>query len=536
MKSILISIIFSFSLLFLPVSAASDETGQIISRMSLAQKVGQIMFVGFQGPKLTAGDAQHLQKIHPGGIVFYGRNFREGGDITLLVPAVRAALREKDIPLFLAVDQEGGIVHRVEGELLKPPSHPAIGAAHSEFLSRAVGQAVGRALRDLGLNVNLAPVLDMPAQDFLSPMSMRSLGSDARMVEALGRAYIQGIQKSGLLATAKHFPGLGRAREDSHFKLPRVQWKTEEERARDLAPFRGAVKDGVDLVMVGHFVAEPGDGQNPISLSRYWMEEVLRKEMGYSGLVIVDNMEMKALEKILSLPEAVVKAFNAGADILMVSHEKKNQEIVFQALARAVEKGTISKERLDASLRRILERKKTSQLPPPDVQFQPDLKSVSRMVAENSLSVIRRKNVFLLRADREEPALYVGFDLAFFSAFRNMFPRGEILNTSLAAFEKSSQVPLRDFLEKFNLLLIDSSYAQARQVISTAEDLNRPSVVIGHPTHLSKVLESLRPSEVLVLFDHSPAQIQVALEVLCGLREGKGRFPFPLHMPEDYTY
>ena len=212
----------------------------------------------------------------------------------------------------MAIDQEGGLVHRLRGDYYRPPSAPAIGAAHSEELARNVGLATGSALRELGININLTPVLDMPANILTSPMTMRSFGDHPQTVEKLGTAYIRGIQDAGLLAAAKHFPGIGRGLGDSHFKVPHLFWETNGERENDLLPFRGAVQQGVDLVMVGHVIAEPGDARLPVSLSSFWMEEVLRQEMGFKGLVIVDNIEMKAIQDLMSIPEAAVQSFKAG--------------------------------------------------------------------------------------------------------------------------------------------------------------------------------------------------------------------------------
>ncbi|HSR10097.1 MAG TPA: glycoside hydrolase family 3 N-terminal domain-containing protein [Thermodesulfobacteriota bacterium] len=527
-------LIAAISPLALPSAlAASDDADRILSRMSLPEKIGQLMWVGFQGPALTAQDREHLRKVHPGGIVLFTRNLQGSTEVRRLADEIQAALGKKGLPVFIAIDQEGGIVHR--GDWITPPSHPAIGAADSEPLSLAVGRAVGIALGQSGFNINLAPVLDMPAPGALSPMLMRSLGTNPAKVRSLGQTYIRGIHESGLMACAKHFPGIGKAKDDSHFRLPRVPWKSQAEREDDLLPFRGAIGEGVDMVMPGHFLAEPGDADHPVSLSSYWMEEVLRKDMGFSGLTVVDNMEMKALEGLMPLSDAVVRAFHAGADILMVNHERKNQEMVFRTLLRAVEKGDISKERLESSLQRIVGKKKKIQMPYAIEERGPGLKDLSRQVAENSVARIRRKHAPAFAAKREDPGLYAGFNSSFISAFREAFPRGEILNTSLPMFEKSSRVPVSSFLKKFEFLLVDASYPDARDLISAAEKMGKRTTAIAFPTQIPAAAAALRPAQILILFDGTRPQIDAALEILGGTREAKGKNPFWARVPDGFT-
>jgi len=274
-------VVFSFSLSCASLSAA-DRVEEYINGMTLREKVGQLILLGIQGRGFDAKNNGHIKKINPGGIVFYGRNLKDADDIPHLISKIQSFFGKRDLPMFFAVDQEGGLVHRIEGEMYRPPSAPAMGAANSEELSREVGQSVGQALKALGININLAPVLDVPADIRSSAMAMRSFGSDSRAVARLGTAYIRGLRDAGVLATAKHFPGIGRTNEDSHRSIPRIVWKSHNERDNDITPFRSAIREGVDIIMTGHVIAEPGDAGNLVSLSTYWMKGVLRKEMGFN--------------------------------------------------------------------------------------------------------------------------------------------------------------------------------------------------------------------------------------------------------------
>src|SRR4030042_6183356 len=152
---------------------AEDVLNEQIKRMTIEQKIGQLLFVGFQGKTICSEDIAHLKNINPGGIVFYARNFKDATNVSSLISKIKSIFKNQDLPMFFAIDQEGGIVHRIKGESYRPPSQPAIGATNSEKLAREVGQSVGNALKSLGININLAPVLDVPADIFSSPMTLR---------------------------------------------------------------------------------------------------------------------------------------------------------------------------------------------------------------------------------------------------------------------------------------------------------------------------------------------------------------------------
>lgn len=256
---------------------ADDSVDKYINKMTIGQKIGQLVLMGFQGRSLNKQDIAHIKKIHPGGIVFYARNFNDASDVAPFIEKITSVFKNNEVPMFFAIDQEGGIVHRIEGEYFKPPSAPSIGAAYSEEIAREVGRSIGSTLRNLGININLAPVLDMPSDILSSQMTLRSYSNDSKIVEKLGVAYINGLKEAGLLSTAKHFPGIGRANKDPHHILQHIAWGTQDEKDNDIEPFKGAIKAGVDIIMVGHFIAEPGDAKNPISLSSYWMKDMLKK-------------------------------------------------------------------------------------------------------------------------------------------------------------------------------------------------------------------------------------------------------------------
>lgn len=539
-KNVFLISIFFCVLFFSPIHGlyAADEIDKYIEEMSLPEKIGQIMLIGFRGKSLSSKDINHLKKINPGGIVFYGRNFDDASDIPPLISRIKSVLKDQGLPLFFAIDQEGGIVHRIKGESYKPPSQPAIGAANSEVIAKEIGLSIGTALRSLGININFAPVLDVPADIMSSPMAGRSYSSDSKTVERLGTAYIHGLKEAGILSTAKHFPGMGRACEDSHHTLPHIIWKTRDEKDSDVMPFKGAVKAGVDIIMVGHFIAAPGDEKNPISLSSYWMRDVLRKDLGFKGLTIVDNIEMKPINTIMPIPEASVKSFEAGADIIMVSHEKENQEAVFNALLDAIKKGDISEERINESLRRIIEAKRKIKPYKIDKGFSNKLNELSRLLEENAITLLKLKDIPSYIIDKSDTVLYVGNNLMVFNAIKDYFMHTDILNTTLGNYkEMNPKIPITKFMKKFNAIIIDADYSDASGIISICDDLDSKYFVFQTSfTNIQQVLEKLRPKQIIIVLEVDSTYFHVAFDIISGIRKAKGRLPYNLTLPSMYTF
>jgi beta-N-acetylhexosaminidase len=506
--------------------------------LTLRQKVGQLLLIGFQGRNLDAKKRAHIKKLSPGGIVFYRRNFNDASGISSLVGDIKGLLRRNTLPLFFAVDQEGWIVHRVGGELYTPPSAPSIGATGSEDVARETGRAVGRALGSLGVNINLAPVLDVPADIVGSPMTTRCFSNDAALVETLGSSYIRGLKTAGLLATAKHFPGMGRARGDAHNELPRIRWETTAERNNDLYPFIGAIRAGVDIVMTGHVIAEPGDAVNPVSLSEYWMKEILRKEMGFDGLVIVDDVEMKALNGTVSVADAAVKAFTAGADVIMVSHEMRNQRAVFEALLKAVRTGEIPMSRLDESLRRIAKAKE--EMRPSTVNVRSNtLLLISKEVAEGSVSDVRRKDAPLGRISGKSRVLYAGMNRALIGVAGEFFDHTAILESPLSEYRRSHpEGTIEDYIRTFDGVIVDASYADAADILSLCDKLRVEHVVLlsTYPAYALNVLAKLRPHRMVITLENSTMHLRTALEIIAGVRQAKAVLPYKIRLPEEYTY
>jgi beta-N-acetylhexosaminidase len=539
-KFFFIVLFILLSLLPCPLLRADDTIDRYINGMTLKQKVGQMLMIGFQGKDLNEKDIAHIKNIKPGGVILYRRNFNDASDIPHLIAKIQSIIPDK-LPIFFAVDQEGWIVHRIRDELYTPPSAPALGVINSAEISREVGFSVGAGLRELGININFAPVLDIPADILISPMTLRSFGNNLRVVESMGIAYIEGIRESGILSSAKHFPGIGRTHEDTHYTIPRIKWRKGIEKEHDTLPFASAIEAGVDIMMPGHVIAEPGDAVNPITLSSYWMTDVLRKEMGFKGLIIVDNIEMKPITDNMAISEAAIRAFNAGADIIMVSHEQRNQKVVFDALLSAIQRGEISNERLEQSLRRIFDSKKRLLDHKGDHKgdHKParNLKELSRMIAENVIVDIRRKDAVDFTIGKDDRILYAGNNPDMITAIKDYFNNAEILDMPLQSYEKRRKEPVQGYINRFDAAIIDVESPDYSNVVHLCKKLGiKHIVVLRRPGYSQLIINRLQPGRIIILYETTKTHLQVALEIMSGSIKAKGRLPYNFMLPENYNY
>lgn len=337
-----------------------------LREMSLEEKVGQMFMVGFHNgdqPALEVNEQAEklIQELHVGGVILFDRNVESPEQVTQLNRDLQARARETSagIPLFISIDQEGGKVLRIREGVTLFPGNMALGAVGDPELSRQTGKVMGEQLRMMGINMNLAPSLDVNNNHMNPIIGVRSFSGDPEQVAALGVAQIQGFREGGVLSVVKHFPGHGDTDSDSHMDLPTVAHSMERLEAVELKPFKRALDEGVDAVMSAHitFPAIDDTPGLPGTLSPKVLTELLREEWKYEGVIITDDMEMGAIVEHFGAGEAAVQAVKAGADILLVAHEWNRQKESIEAVRQAVEQGEIPEKRIDQSVRRILQLK-----------------------------------------------------------------------------------------------------------------------------------------------------------------------------------
>lgn len=354
--------IIPFLLLFLLFSCSGrmDKEAQIITeKLTLEQKIGQLLMFAVPGQSVNKDNRELLKKYMPGGIIFFGYNIGDNSDLPRFINELQKESMEKcGIPLFMSTDQEGGRVIRIKNNITRFPGNLAAGVSGNYSYIEKMGHITGIELRVQGINMNLAPVLDINNNPLNPVINTRSFGSDPEAVSRAGSAYIEGLQKGNCIAVAKHFPGHGDTESDSHHVLPVIKHDMDRLKKVELLPFYRAVREGVECVMSAH-IHFPSITENdePATLSKFFLTDLLRGEMKFNGIVMTDDLEMNAVAGKMNLGEAAVKSFLAGSDVILVSSYGKNIPVIYNTLLEAVKDGTVSMERLDSSVNRIIELK-----------------------------------------------------------------------------------------------------------------------------------------------------------------------------------
>nr|WP_117387191.1 beta-N-acetylhexosaminidase [Ruminiclostridium cellobioparum] len=336
----------------------TDQIKALIDSMTLEEKVGQLVIVGVDGYENDEHSKQLMEKYHAGGFILFKKNIQDSAQLLTLLNSLKetnAALNK--VPMFLSVDEEGGRVSRLPDEFKKFPSNKVIGQKNDSSLSYQIGNILGRELSSFGFNMDFAPVVDINSNPKNPVIGDRSFGTTAGLVSRLGIETMKGIRAENVISVVKHFPGHGDTSVDSHVGLPRVNHDLKRLESFELVPFKAAIENSVDAIMIAHILLPKLDPENPASFSKAVITDLLRTDMNFNGVVITDDFTMGAIEKNYDMGGAAVKSIQAGADIVLVCHGFDKQETVIKALLAAAQTGQISTGRLDGSVYRVLELK-----------------------------------------------------------------------------------------------------------------------------------------------------------------------------------
>ncbi|MDU3563528.1 MULTISPECIES: glycoside hydrolase family 3 protein [Veillonella] len=328
-----------------------QKVDKLVANMSDADKVGQLMMIGIHGKSLNDDAKFMLNEYRVGGIILFDRNMESKDQVKTLITDINKAGKSAGLtPLFLGIDQEGGAVARMDDKLIKVPPAEEVGKEPVEQAA-ALAKEVGTELKDLGFNINFAPVADLG----LTYGRSYSTNPDevVRYASAVGKSY----DEAGLWYSYKHFPGIGKTDVDLHADTSIVPVSKETLLSEDTKVFVDLIKQSKPntyTIMVSHAMYPQIDPDHPSSLSKTIITDWLRKDMGYNGVVVTDDMDMGALAKHYTFGDMAVQSILAGSDILLVCHEYEHMQEAYNGLMKAVKDGRISKERLDESVKRIL--------------------------------------------------------------------------------------------------------------------------------------------------------------------------------------
>ncbi|EHR35486.1 hypothetical protein HMPREF9709_00438 [Helcococcus kunzii ATCC 51366] len=554
MKRKLLSILLAFVLIFqfipLGTAEAANTSGksvdEIVAGMTLDEKIGQMLMVEFRNWKtadqtelkpvteLNSEIKEAIQKYKFGGIILFAENVVETEQTRRLTHYIQeAAIEAKMPPLLLSIDQEGGKVVRL-GTGTNMPGNMALGATADEDLAYIYGKTIGEEVKSLGINVNLAPVMDVNNNPNNPVIGERSISSDPNLVAKLGTKVLYGIQDTGVSAAIKHFPGHGDTATDSHVGLPEVDKSYDEVSQMELVPFFKAAEQGVDMIMTAHIsypqlekdkAISKKDGTEisiPATLSDDILTGVIRDKMNYDGIIITDAMNMKAISSHFGEEEAILMTIKAGTDIplmptlLQSKADLEKLDGIIAAIKTAVENNEITEERIDESVKRILELKERRGILdldqyniPLEEKLTTALETVGsrehfenqRMITQRALTVTKNNdNTLPLKPKAGEKVLiltpYENELPGFTYGFTNLQKEGIIdkaVKYEVKQFtDKTTSEEISALVDKFDYVIVTSEISAESRLASThwlsnipdqlttlAKKAGKPSVVIS---------------------------------------------------------
>lgn len=348
--------------IMLPVKSQTNNIDDILSGMNLENKVAQMFMASFFGETLNQPIRDFIETYQPGAFVLLPSNLKNPTQITRLTNDIQQTLLDNgSIPAFIAVDQEGGIISHLEDGFTQFPVPSLVTATQNQTLAYQTGQAIAREMMAVGLNMNLAPVADLHTNPDNPIINRRSFGSYPEQVAPIVSSIVRGMQDTGVLATAKHFPGHGDTNTDSHLELPVLMMTADDLKLRELQPFEATMQASVGAVMVGHinFPLIDDEPNLPASLSRNVVNNLLREDLAYDGIIITDALDMDAIDTVYSPEEAAIRAVQAGNDMIILGAHVSPDTLAraIEAVVDAVQQGEIDEAQIDQSVRRILQKK-----------------------------------------------------------------------------------------------------------------------------------------------------------------------------------
>ncbi len=356
----------------------------------LYAEIGQMLVSGFHGTAINAEIEDLILNRQVGGFILFERNFEDPEQLRRLIGDMQALARQTalQLPLFISVDQEGGRVSRLGPPFTRFPDPCCLGAAGKGDLARRFGLALGREMMAVGINMDYAPVLDIDTNPKNPIIGKRAFAKSADEVARLGIEFMRGFEAAGVLAVGKHFPGHGDTEQDSHLALPRVRRDIETLEAVELLPFARATAAGLKVIMTAHVIYDAWDDQFPATFSRRILEGVLRERLGFGGVVMSDDLEMKAVEDHYAFDDFTRLGCDAGVDVFLICHSVDKVKRLQDRLVSDVAAGRVTRARIIQSVGRITAVKKQIPKPSSDLPDLPALARSHRELAEEMASYL----------------------------------------------------------------------------------------------------------------------------------------------------
>ncbi|MER8042840.1 glycoside hydrolase family 3 protein [Streptomyces sp. NPDC094032] len=549
----------------------------LLSRMSLAEKVGQLFVMRVYGHSATAPDqadidanlkeigvrtaAELVERYHVGGIIYFAwaHNTRDPHQIAELSNGIQRAALAQDtpVPLLLSTDQEHGIVARVGAPATLLPGAMALGAGGSHEDARAAGRIAGAELAALGIRQDYAPVADVNVNPGNPVIGVRSFGADPEAVAGMVAAQVKGYQRAGIAATSKHFPGHGDTAVDSHNGLPVITHTAEQWAAVDAPPFQAAIRAGIESIMTAHIVVPALDPSgDPATLSRPILTGILRERLGFDGVVVTDSLSMEGVRTKYGDDRVPVLALKAGADQLL---NPPNLDVAWNAVLKAVEGGELTEARLDESILRILRMKArvglfddpyvTSAGVDRTVGTRAHLARADR-IAERTTTLLVNEEGFLPLSRRTHPkVLVVGADPAspsgttgpptrvLAAAFTELGHTAQALSTGTAPtpalIEQAVAAAAGQDVVVVGTYNLTPTTAQLTLLARlTATGVPVVTIALRNPYDVARITGQ---RATVATYSWTDVELRAAVRVIAGRAKPRGRLPVPVQSAEDPT-
>lgn len=512
------------------------------------QILSQVLMLGYRGMKPSPDILTWIEQRGIGGIKIFGWNT---GNLPELAAGIKtmqkgAVESKSGIPLFVATDQEGGWVRHVKDTTSRTPGNMALGASGLPYDAYMTGYYIGQELRILGINMNFAPTVDVYSNPEAHVIGPRAFSSDPVATGTLGMAYMHGMEKAGVISTAKHFPGHGGAEVDSHGALPKINVDMETLWERDLVPYRMTVKEGLSAIMAGHLAFPNITGNDmPATLIPYFAKNVLRERLGFDGILITDDLLMQgALQTGLPIEEICVQALKSGNDMILLSSTPDPNGSLWRRLREEYRRNSDFREQILESVRRILRVKLENLRNDNAVPIFPDPGRVYERIPDsegtNFFFQQAHRSVSLIRNDRvpyqpakNERVLLAGPFTAFLRTGSRVYPSADTYYFPYTPFYSASTEEKNRIAEaagSYDTVIFCLANPSSLELLETIAKKNRNVIVISAltPVYLREISWV---GTAIAAYGYDTPSFEAAFSVLEGEIEAYGSTPIPMQTP-----
>lgn len=524
----------------------------LASSLSDDEILGQVFMLGYPGTAIPPYLQRWIEERSLGGVKIFPRNVANLGQLAATTAALQEAARRqpRQIPLLIATDQEGGWIRHVKHAASQTPGNLALGAAGLAADAFQTGRYLGAELAALGINMNFAPTVDVYSDPDATVIGPRAFSSDPVQTGLLAVAYVRGLRSAGVMATAKHFPGHGAADLDSHLVLPRVDADLEQLWQRELVPYRFLAREGLPAVMTGHLAFPKITGnEDSASLSPYFVRDLLRERLGFTGIVITDDLEMYgAVEAAGSPARAAVAALSAGNDLAMIAHSPEWQRRAWELARRRMRDDADFRLRIQEAAQRVLEGKRLAVTATPPAPLGPTGERPEELVpapgarefffaaAARAVTVVRDGGTLPLPEELGR-MLLVGQHHAFVDAGVRRYPHARVATIPYSPFYFAREPHLSlvpSLAGGYDTVIFELANFNSLEILERLEPLAERVIVVSAltPVYLRQV-PWVRTA--IAVYGTSAASFDAGFAVLAGDYRATGRLPLDFGIPTPDT-